>query len=68
MHQIIYNLPPSVEQAFVYLLIGKACHCIDVRVSHTHSVSLTFSVLSLSFSHTETEFKVEVNAKSLVKI
>nr|XP_022337358.1 integrator complex subunit 8-like isoform X5 [Crassostrea virginica] len=32
MHQIIYNLPPSVEQAFVYLLIGKACHCIDVRI------------------------------------
>ncbi|XP_061162526.1 integrator complex subunit 8-like isoform X1 [Saccostrea echinata] len=32
MHQIIYNLAPSVEQAYVYLLIGKACHCIDVRI------------------------------------
>ena len=32
MHQIIYNLAPSVEQAYVYLLIGKACHCMDVRV------------------------------------
>lgn len=41
MHQIIYNLPPSVEQAFVYLLIGKACHCIDVRVSHTHTLCLS---------------------------
>lgn len=49
MHQIIYNLPPSVEQAFVYLLIGKACHCIDVRVSL--SVCLSLSLLSLcSFS------------------
>ncbi|KAK3086111.1 hypothetical protein FSP39_013715 [Pinctada imbricata] len=32
MHQIIYNLNPSVEQAYVYLLIGKACHCMDVRI------------------------------------
>lgn len=47
MHQIIYNLPPSVEQAFVYLLIGKACHCIDVRVSLSVCLSVCLS-LSLS--------------------
>lgn len=75
MHQIIYNLPPSVEQAFVYLLIGKACHCIDVRVS----LPVCLSLLSLSLSavslelflfntKAETEFKVEVNSENLVKI
>jgi hypothetical protein len=33
MHQVIYNLAPSHEQAYIYLLIGKACHLLDVRVS-----------------------------------
>ena len=47
MHQIIYNLPPSVEQAFVYLLIGKACHCIDVRVG----LSLSLSLSQISIAH-----------------
>jgi hypothetical protein len=33
MHQVIYNLAPSHEQAYIYLLVGKACHLLDVRVS-----------------------------------
>lgn len=32
MHQILFNMQPSCDQAFVYILIGKACHCMDVRV------------------------------------
>lgn len=32
MHQVIYNLAPSHEQAYIYLLVGKACHLIDVRI------------------------------------
>lgn len=32
MHHIITNLQPSADQAFVYLLIGKANHCMDVRI------------------------------------
>lgn len=73
MHQIIYNLPPSVEQAFVYLLIGKACHCIDVRVSLSVSLSPLFlSALSLELflfiTNAETEFKVKVNSENFVKI
>lgn len=83
MHQIIYNLPPSVEQAFVYLLIGKACHCIDVRVSLSVclsvclSLSLSLSPLFLSalslelflfITNAETEFKVDVNSENFVKI
>lgn len=71
MHQIIYNLPPSVEQAFVYLLIGKACHCIDVRVSLSLCLS-PLCALSLELfllnTKAETEFKVEVNSENLVKI
>lgn len=68
MHQIIYNLPPSVEQAFVYLLIGKACHCIDVRVSQSLSLCALSLELFLFNTNAETEFKVEMNSKNLVKI
>lgn len=32
MHHIIVNLQPSEDQAYVYLLIGKANHCMDVRI------------------------------------
>lgn len=32
MHQVIYNLAPSHDQAYIYLLVGKACHLIDVRI------------------------------------
>ncbi|XP_021343863.1 integrator complex subunit 8-like isoform X2 [Mizuhopecten yessoensis] len=32
MHHIIMNLQASDNQAYVYLLIGKANHCMDVRI------------------------------------
>ncbi|XP_052063763.1 integrator complex subunit 8-like isoform X3 [Mytilus californianus] len=32
MHQVIYNLASSHEQAFIYLLVGKACHLMEVRI------------------------------------
>ncbi|KAJ8302723.1 hypothetical protein KUTeg_019119 [Tegillarca granosa] len=42
MHQILFNMQPSCDQAFVYILIGKACHCLDVRLSLTE-LSYTLS-------------------------
>ncbi|XP_076110629.1 integrator complex subunit 8-like isoform X4 [Mytilus galloprovincialis] len=32
MHQVIYNLTSSPDQAYIYLLVGKACHLMDVRI------------------------------------
>ena len=31
--EIIRQLQPGEDQAYAYVLIGKACHCMDVKVS-----------------------------------
>jgi len=34
MREVIRKLTPSEDLAYVYILIGKACHCMDVKVSY----------------------------------
>ena len=30
--EIVKKMPSSRDQAYVYILIGKGCHCMDVKV------------------------------------